>query len=113
MQQEITRRVEFLFENAAGRACATKHTPQYPPAKITMVRPICARGNNYWTSYPERRLAQAARAALSDRDGNFLRDHRRIERKVVGIAEHELERVPCQVGSSIRASVWPRAEMKV
>ena len=32
-------------------------------------------------------------SALSDRDGNFLRDHRRIERKVVGVAEHELKRV--------------------
>ena len=32
-------------------------------------------------------------SALSDRDSNFLRDHRRIERKVVGVSEHELKRV--------------------
>ena len=32
-------------------------------------------------------------SALSDRDGNFLRDHRRTERKVVGVSEHELKGV--------------------
>ena len=98
-QQEITRRVEFLVQSAAGRGLWNRQYTAIPQAKITMVRPIRATQgarnpvdvigkvmrNGDWLP--------AARAALSDRDGNFLRDHRRIERKVVGIPQHELERM--------------------
>jgi hypothetical protein len=43
MQQEITRRVEFLFESAAGRGLCSRPYTAIPQAKITMVRPIRAR----------------------------------------------------------------------
>jgi hypothetical protein len=42
-QQEITRRVEFLFESAAGRGLRNRPYTATPQAKITMVRPIRAR----------------------------------------------------------------------
>jgi hypothetical protein len=41
-QQEITRRVEFLFESAAGRGLSMDNTPQYDQAEITMVTPVVA-----------------------------------------------------------------------
>ena len=45
------------------------------------------------TGSSKRRIQVGGESALSDRDGNFLRDHWRIERKVVGIPQHELERM--------------------
>src|SRR5438445_13190662 len=39
-QQEITRRVEFLFESAAGQGLPIDNTPQCYRVKGTMVRPI-------------------------------------------------------------------------
>jgi hypothetical protein len=39
-RQEITRRVEFLSRVPPAGICAIDNTPQYDPAKMTMVRPI-------------------------------------------------------------------------
>jgi hypothetical protein len=41
-QQEISGRVEFLFESAAGRGLCNRPYTAIPQAKITMVRPIRA-----------------------------------------------------------------------
>jgi hypothetical protein len=40
-QQEITRRVEFRLESAAGRGLRNRPYTAMRQAKITMVRPIC------------------------------------------------------------------------
>ena len=49
---------------------------------------------------------------LLDRDGNFLRDHRRIERIVAGVAQHELERMLAGWKFDPRFGL-ARAEMKM
>ena len=93
----------MLLNNLRRGAANARETPAMVPAQTI----AASLARHHSTPFPARRgyvtsQKQAVRSAriqvggssaLSDRDGNFLRDHWRIVRVVFGIPQHELERM--------------------
>src|SRR4051812_33511470 len=73
------RSTNMSFETALGsEACCSRAFRRPSPPAVRSARPDRARRNP---------------PLLRDRDPNLFRNHRRLEHPVLGVAEHELERM--------------------